>query len=145
MIKSVQNWSEAIHIYNISICFRTNFKQAGLELIISMRSKDITIEQGSLYTIFFFCAFEYQFWLLLLSLFQLTPNYQTIKLFYLSAKQEESAVKRIKLEYDEMKPPQREVMDVWEIVTNKDNDRIKYDHQMLLHAIRQGIKWIDLL
>ncbi|XP_018567436.1 TBC1 domain family member 1 isoform X2 [Anoplophora glabripennis] len=55
------------------------------------------------------------------------------------AKQEESAVKRIKLEYDEMKPTQREVMDVWEMVTNKDVGRVKCDKQMLLHAIRQGV------
>ncbi|KAJ8916569.1 hypothetical protein NQ315_000213 [Exocentrus adspersus] len=55
------------------------------------------------------------------------------------AKQEESAVKRIKLEYDEMKPVQREVMDVWEMVTNKAVDRVKCDRQMLLHAIRQGV------
>lgn len=57
---------------------------------------------------------------------------------FIPAKQEESAVKRIKLEYDEMKPKQREVMEVWEMLTNKENDRIKCDKQMLLHAIRQG-------
>lgn len=56
----------------------------------------------------------------------------------LKAEQEESAVKRIKLEYDEMKPNQREVIDVWEMVTNKEA-RIKCDNQMLLQAIRQGV------
>nr|XP_023016210.1 TBC1 domain family member 1 [Leptinotarsa decemlineata] len=55
------------------------------------------------------------------------------------AKQEESAVKRIKLEYDEMKPNQREVIEVWEMITTKDSNRIKCDNQMLLHAIRQGV------
>lgn len=55
-----------------------------------------------------------------------------------SAKQEESAVKRIKLEYDEMKPNQREVMEVWEMLTSKESGRMKCDNQMLLHAIRQG-------
>ncbi|XP_015836514.1 TBC1 domain family member 1 isoform X1 [Tribolium castaneum] len=56
----------------------------------------------------------------------------------LKAEQEESAVKRIKLEYDEMKPPQREVMEVWEMLTNKEA-RMKCDNQMLLQAIRQGV------
>lgn len=55
----------------------------------------------------------------------------------LKAEQEESAVKRIKLEYDEMKPSQREVVDVWEMVTNKES-RMKVDNKMLLLAIRQG-------
>lgn len=55
----------------------------------------------------------------------------------LKAEQEESAVKRIKLEYDEMKPSQREVMEVWEMLTDKEK-RMKCDHQMLLNAIRQG-------
>lgn len=55
----------------------------------------------------------------------------------LKAEQEESAVKRIKLEYDEMKPPQREVIEVWEMLTNKET-RMKCDNQMLLQAIRQG-------
>ncbi|CAG9815139.1 unnamed protein product [Phaedon cochleariae] len=55
------------------------------------------------------------------------------------AKQEESAVKRIKLEYDEMSSARREVMDVWEMVTSKEGGRIKCDHQMLLQAIRQGV------
>ncbi|XP_044260359.1 TBC1 domain family member 1 isoform X2 [Tribolium madens] len=56
----------------------------------------------------------------------------------LKAEQEESAVKRIKLEYDEMKPTQREVMEVWEMLTNKET-RMKCDNQMLLQAIRQGV------
>lgn len=47
-------------------------------------------------------------------------------------------MKRIKLEYDEMKLNQREVMDVWEMVTNKES-QVKCDNKMLLHAIRQGI------
>lgn len=34
-----------------------------------------------------------------------------------------------------MKPNQREVMEVWEMLTH---DRLKCDKQMLLHAIRQG-------
>ncbi|XP_049824909.1 TBC1 domain family member 1 isoform X2 [Aethina tumida] len=56
----------------------------------------------------------------------------------LRAEQEESAVKRIKLEYDEMKPNQREIMEVWDMLTNKES-RIKCDSQMLLQAIRQGV------
>ncbi|KAJ3650813.1 hypothetical protein Zmor_016892, partial [Zophobas morio] len=36
----------------------------------------------------------------------------------LKAEQEESAVKRIKLEYDEMKPSQKDVVEVWEMLTN---------------------------
>lgn len=55
----------------------------------------------------------------------------------LKARQEESAVKRIKLEYDEMKPSQREVMEVWEMLTNKEL-HVKCDKPMLLQAIRQG-------
>ncbi|XP_072388131.1 TBC1 domain family member 1-like isoform X2 [Diabrotica undecimpunctata] len=54
------------------------------------------------------------------------------------AKQEESAVKRIKLEYDEMRMVQRE-LEVWEIITNKEGSQIKVDSQMLLQAIRQGV------
>ncbi|KAJ8967022.1 hypothetical protein NQ314_003139 [Rhamnusium bicolor] len=50
-----------------------------------------------------------------------------------------SAVKRIKLEYDEMRPNQREVMEVWELVTSKEGGRIKCDKQMLFRAIRQGV------
>ncbi|KAG5877735.1 hypothetical protein JTB14_000713 [Gonioctena quinquepunctata] len=57
----------------------------------------------------------------------------------ITAKQEESAVKRIKLEYDEMKPNEREVIEVWDMITGKDSGRIKCDNQMLLHAIRQGV------
>ncbi|XP_066262077.1 TBC1 domain family member 4 isoform X1 [Euwallacea similis] len=56
----------------------------------------------------------------------------------LKAQQVESAVKRVKLEYDEMKPNQREVMEVWEMLTNKDS-HIKCDKPMLLQAIRQGV------
>ncbi|XP_076254092.1 PTB_TBC1D1_like and TBC domain-containing protein plx isoform X2 [Rhynchophorus ferrugineus] len=56
----------------------------------------------------------------------------------IQAKQEESAVKRIKLEYDEMKPNQREVMEVWDMITNKEA-HIKCDKPMLLQAIRQGV------
>lgn len=52
-------------------------------------------------------------------------------------------MKRIKLEYDEMKPAQREVMDVWEMVTNKEVGRVKCDKQMLLHAIRQGMTFFN--
>ncbi|XP_050302062.1 TBC1 domain family member 1 isoform X2 [Anthonomus grandis grandis] len=57
----------------------------------------------------------------------------------LKAQQEESAVKRIKLEYDEMKPNQREVMEVWEMITNKQESHIKLNKPMLLQAIRQGV------
>ncbi|KAK9886460.1 hypothetical protein WA026_016743 [Henosepilachna vigintioctopunctata] len=56
----------------------------------------------------------------------------------LKAKQEESAVKRIKLEYDEMKPNQREVSQVWDLITNKDSGK-KVDKPILFNAIRQGI------
>lgn len=56
----------------------------------------------------------------------------------LKAEQEESAVKRIKLEYDEMKPSQREVIEVWEMLTNKES-HIKCAKPMLLQAIRQGV------
>lgn len=55
----------------------------------------------------------------------------------LKAQQVESAVKRVKLEYDEMRPNQREVMEVWEMMSNKDS-HIKCDKPMLLQAIRQG-------
>lgn len=54
------------------------------------------------------------------------------------AKQEESAVKRIKLEYDEMRLVQRE-LEVWEMITNKEGAVVKVDSQMLLQAIRQGV------
>ncbi|XP_028135973.1 TBC1 domain family member 1 isoform X2 [Diabrotica virgifera virgifera] len=54
------------------------------------------------------------------------------------AKQEESAVKRIKLEYDEMRMVQRE-LEVWEIITNKEGSQTNVDSQMLLRAIRQGV------
>ncbi|XP_057670519.1 TBC1 domain family member 1 isoform X1 [Diorhabda carinulata] len=54
------------------------------------------------------------------------------------AKQEESAVKRIKLEYDEMRLVQRE-LEVWEMITNKEGAAVKVDSQMLLQAIRQGV------
>lgn len=47
-------------------------------------------------------------------------------------------MKRIKLEYDEMRPNQREVMEVWDMVTNRESN-VKCDNQMLLHAIRQGV------
>ncbi|CAH1131920.1 unnamed protein product [Ceutorhynchus assimilis] len=56
----------------------------------------------------------------------------------LKVRQEESAVKRIKLEYDEMKPNQREVMEVWEMISNKDS-HMKCNKPMLLQAIRQGV------
>ncbi|KAL1501751.1 hypothetical protein ABEB36_007022 [Hypothenemus hampei] len=56
----------------------------------------------------------------------------------LKAEQVESAVKRVKLEYDEMRPNQREVMEVWEMISNKES-HIKCDKLMLLQAIRQGV------
>lgn len=56
-----------------------------------------------------------------------------------SAKQEETAVKRIKLEYDEMKPGQREILEVWDLIINKDSRiNMKTDNHLLLQAIRQG-------
>lgn len=55
-----------------------------------------------------------------------------------AARQEETAVKRIKLEYDEMKSPDRTGLQVWELLTNKES-RIKVDNEMLVHAIRQGM------
>ncbi|KAF5296315.1 hypothetical protein FQA39_LY12532 [Lamprigera yunnana] len=58
----------------------------------------------------------------------------------LKAKQEENAVRRIKLEYDELKSNQREIIEVWELITNKDTRmNIKTDNHLLLQAIRQGI------
>ncbi|KAF2898747.1 hypothetical protein ILUMI_07429 [Ignelater luminosus] len=58
----------------------------------------------------------------------------------IKAKQEENAVKRIKLEYDEMKSEQREMMDVWDLITNKETRlTLKSDNHLLLQAIRQGI------
>ncbi|XP_044764233.1 TBC1 domain family member 1 isoform X2 [Coccinella septempunctata] len=56
----------------------------------------------------------------------------------LRAKQEESAVKRIKLEYDEMKPNEREVSQVWDLMINKDSGK-KVDKAILYNSIRQGI------
>lgn len=58
----------------------------------------------------------------------------------LTARQEESAVKRIKLEYDEISPCQRDVVQVWEHIAKKDA-RIanKFDKNMLLQAIKQGV------
>lgn len=58
----------------------------------------------------------------------------------LKAKQEENAVRRIKLEYDELKLNQREVIEVWDMITNKETRlTVKTDNQLLLQAIRQGI------
>lgn len=56
----------------------------------------------------------------------------------LRAKQEESEVKRIKLEYDEMRPSQREVSQVWDLILNKETGK-KVDKIILYNAIRQGI------
>lgn len=56
------------------------------------------------------------------------------------AKQEESAVKRIKLEYDEMKTMQGDFLEVWDLITNSNKDsRGKPDSKMLLQAIKQGM------
>lgn len=51
------------------------------------------------------------------------------------------AVKRIKLEYDELSSCSREVVEVWDLLISKES-RIstKCNNQMLLHAIKQG-KW----
>ncbi|KAK4878197.1 hypothetical protein RN001_010703 [Aquatica leii] len=58
----------------------------------------------------------------------------------LKAKQEENAVKRIKLEYDELRSSQRETIEVWDLITNKDTrGNMKTDNHLLLQAIRQGI------
>ncbi|XP_031331807.1 TBC1 domain family member 1 isoform X1 [Photinus pyralis] len=58
----------------------------------------------------------------------------------LKAKQEENAVRRIKLEYDELKLNQREVIEVWDMITNKETRvTVKTDNQLLLQAIRRGI------
>lgn len=54
------------------------------------------------------------------------------------ARQEETAVKRIKLEYDEMKYLGGAEMEVWDLITNKDSSKIKCDKKMLLHAVKQG-------
>ncbi|XP_025830645.1 TBC1 domain family member 1 isoform X3 [Agrilus planipennis] len=56
----------------------------------------------------------------------------------IKAQQEENAVKRIKLEYDDMKLNQREVMEVWDQMIDKDI-RVTRDNNLLLHAVRQGI------
>ncbi|CAG9857662.1 unnamed protein product [Phyllotreta striolata] len=55
------------------------------------------------------------------------------------AEQEESAVKRIKLEYDDMRAHQRD-LEVWEMVANrKDSPSMRLDTVMLAQAIRQGV------
>lgn len=56
----------------------------------------------------------------------------------LRVKQEESAVKRIKLEYDEMKANQRAPMQVWDLMTSKDR-AMKCDRNILLQAIKEGV------
>lgn len=60
-----------------------------------------------------------------------------MELFNFLAHQEETAVKRIKLEYDEMKQNEKENMDMWEALTGKDV-KIKFDNRMLQNAIKQG-------
>lgn len=72
-------------------------------------------------------------------------DFKVNRKFLFLAKQEESAVKRIKLEYDEMKPNQREVIEVWEMLTNRENDRVKCDKPILLQAIRQGMSYLRLM
>ncbi|KRT81727.1 GTPase activator protein [Oryctes borbonicus] len=57
----------------------------------------------------------------------------------LRARQEETAVKRIKLEYDEMRHLDGAEMEVWELITHKDPSKIKCDNKILMHAIKQGI------
>ncbi|GLG97701.1 Ecotropic viral integration site 5 ortholog [Gryllus bimaculatus] len=58
----------------------------------------------------------------------------------LRARQEEATVKRIKLEYEEISPCMREVVEVWDLLISKES-RItaKCDSQMLLQAIKQGV------
>ncbi|XP_012217772.1 TBC1 domain family member 1 isoform X2 [Linepithema humile] len=50
------------------------------------------------------------------------------------------AVKRIKLEYDELSSCAREVVEVWDLLISKESRvSTKCDNQMLLHAIKQGV------
>ncbi|XP_017777394.1 PREDICTED: TBC1 domain family member 1 isoform X2 [Nicrophorus vespilloides] len=53
------------------------------------------------------------------------------------AKQEESAVKRIKLEYDEMRDNPSQFIEVWDLITK--DAKIVCDNQILLNAIKQGV------
>ncbi|XP_031840670.1 PTB_TBC1D1_like and TBC domain-containing protein plx isoform X2 [Nomia melanderi] len=58
----------------------------------------------------------------------------------LRVRQEETIVKRIKLEYDELSSCARESVEVWDLLVSKES-RIstKCDNQMLLQAIKQGV------
>lgn len=56
----------------------------------------------------------------------------------LRARQEETAVKRIKLEYDEMKQNEKEILEMWEALTGKDF-KLKWDNKMIHNAIKQGL------
>ncbi|KAK0181177.1 hypothetical protein PV327_003483 [Microctonus hyperodae] len=58
----------------------------------------------------------------------------------LRVRQEEATLKRIKLEYDELRSCARELVEVWDLLVSKES-RIstKCDNQMLLQAIKQGV------
>lgn len=55
----------------------------------------------------------------------------------LKAHQEETAVKRIKLEYNEIKTNSMDQLDVLEMITN--DSQVKCDKKILARALRQGI------
>lgn len=58
----------------------------------------------------------------------------------ISVRQEETIVKRIKLEYDELSSGGRESVEVWDLLVVSKESRIstKCDNQMLLQAIKKG-------
>lgn len=66
--------------------------------------------------------------------------------YYFIAQQEENAVKRIKLEYDEIKSIVAEgSLEVWDLITNKESRAtLKTDTTLLFAAIRQGTPFICL-
>lgn len=55
---------------------------------------------------------------------------------YVSARQEEATVKRIKLEYDDIGSSGRHNMEVWEMIINK--EARKPDNKLLVQAVREG-------
>lgn len=55
------------------------------------------------------------------------------------ARQEEASLKRIKLNYDELSTPSKEVNDVWDLLISKESKiQTECDSQMLLQAILRG-------
>lgn len=65
-------------------------------------------------------------------------TFQCIQCF-ITVRQEEATVKRIKLEYDELSSVARELVEVWDLLVSKESRvSTKCDNQMLLHAIKQG-------